>query len=649
MMRWFRAFILAGGCIPSLAAAQTASPSPAERQPAGLEDIVVTAQRREERLQDVAVWVRVITSAAVLRAQITDVVGIQRAAPNVNIKPFVGDPTDVHVAMRGVSFSDSNAAVDQPVGLYVDGVYVARGPGANFGMIDVERVEVLRGPQGTLFGRNTIGGAISITSRQPKDEFGGYVQGGAGNYDAYTLTGVVNLPVVKDKIALRFVGHHNERDGYARSAIDGRQLGSENVDFFRGSAKLNPSEDWEIVLQGDYTSSHSSPAWTTLVDPSALADAFEGIGSGGTQTAYQFIDPTTRRPAVRSQGGVSSESWGLVGTVTGQIGDSGTVKSITAYRSVARAIDNSDIDGTPFTIGTINWSRVTLTQFSQELQFYGKAMDDRLDWITGAYFFTESGKDGSRGFFLYPFFVPTQQLQQGDVKNENYSLFSQLSYAITDKVRLTAGLRYSHDSRAATLHTTNLTGDVQFVSCALAGASPPDCATPLPVKNYSYIPWTVGIDFKPRQDLLFYAKFSRGFRSGGFNLRASTPDLLIPFNPEKMEAYEAGMKGEFFDRHLRVNANFYYQDYSSIQLLRNMASPEGVASAIVQNVGKGRIYGVEGEVTASLGRLTLSGNFGTADSKYTSIEPGVAFRVGESFPESPKFTGYVAADYTVPA
>lgn len=240
-----------------------------------LTDIIVTATRREERLQSVPIAVTALSSEMLKERQITSVDALQRAAPNIYIAPFTDASTQL-VTIRGISTGDNIATLDPATGVYLDGSYIARATGNNLGFIDVQRVEILRGPQGTLFGRNTIGGAINIVTNQPTDMFEGWIKAGVGNFGLRNLTGVVNLPL-SDRLAVRLVGNHNQHDGYARSSVTNVELNDTNDDYFRGAARLELDDAWSIILAGDYSSHKASGQWMTQYVPFARG---RGRGTG---------------------------------------------------------------------------------------------------------------------------------------------------------------------------------------------------------------------------------------------------------------------------------------------------------------------------------------------------------------------------------
>lgn len=641
-----------GRTVPAAASQLIAPPiahqTPPEEAPeAGqLSEIIVTAQRREENLQDVPVAVSAIGGEMLAQNQIGDVSSLQRLAPSLTVAPF-GDATTPLLSIRGQVAQDIVASVDPAVGVYVDGVYLGRATGANLAFLDVERVEVLRGPQGTLFGRNTIGGAISITPNHPTDRFEGNITARYGNFDAYGLAGVVNLPLAEG-IAARVVASHSQRDGFARSSVTGAQLNSENLEYVRASLKADLAPDWDLLLSGDFSDSRNSGQWITLINTYPIANTLAGIVSGGTQTADQYLDPFTRRPAVSTSGPFTSRNWGASAILSGGFGPV-NVKSITAYREVRRGLDNFDQDGTPFDLLQIVFNDSRQHQFSQELQVYGKAIDDRLDWIGGAYYFTETGRDTVANRFLFPL-NPAIGITDARATNRNFALYGQLTFALTDRLAAFAGIRYARDTRRLDIFSRTATGSADnVIGCAVTTASLPDCLLALPTKTFEYAPFSLGLNYKPSDSSLLYAKWSRGFRSGGYNSRGSSADSLLPFDPEQVDSYEIGGKFEIA-RRIRINAAFYQSDFDKMQLLAGVGVSGAAVVAINQNAGRSRIRGMELEGEAAFGRLRLNGALAITDAKFRKLLPNVINLVLDSpIPFTPKTTFTLGADYSIPA
>lgn len=613
-----------------------------------LNEVVVTAERRSERLQDVPISVTALTEQEMHKLQLSDVSSLRRVAPGLSVLPYSGDNQSAVFSMRGMFYTDNLAAVDPPVGLYVDGVYIPRATGGNLGMIDIDRVEVLRGPQGTLFGRNTIGGAINIIPKKPSDRFEGWVQGSYGNFDAWNLQGVVNAPLTED-LAVRVVGSHNERGAVARSTITGQPLNNDNSNFVRGEAAYNIGSNWNLLMSGDYThTAYKGSQWITPVQvfgTGTVASLIKTV-SGGTDNAANYNNMEfNRNSPTNSTGGYDGTIWGTGATLAGTFDDI-TFKSIVAYRRIRRNVDNYDADGTPYQLVQQLRFDETNSERNAEFQLFGKSFDKRLDWILGAYYFRETGEQLSETRFLVPF-VKSVTVTDGAVDNTSTSLYGQATYSVTERLRVTAGVRGVEDRRFLDSRNYNETSALLFASCAVPGAASPTCSV-LRNARFRYVPFTTGLDYKLNDMSMIYGKFSRGYRAGGFNMRGTNTFQLTPFGPEQLDSVEVGSKTELWDRRLSINLAAYHSKYTSIQLSHNVATSASTITQVINNVGEATVDGGEAEVTGVLGNLLLSTAFSYTHGHYTSLLPGVSTTLGTPFPYTPKFTSLLGIDYNVP-
>jgi iron complex outermembrane receptor protein len=624
---------------------------------AGIEDIVVTANRREERLQDVPVSISAFGTRELEKLQIRDLSGLGRIAPSLTVSRSQADRTSIVVTLRGLVQVDQVTAIDPAVGIYIDGIYTARNTGGNSQLIDLQRIEVLRGPQGTLFGRNTIGGAVNIVPNKPNGEFGGYTELKVGNYNLVNGSAVLNLPISQE-LAFRVAGSLYARGGFARNGVTGSDLANLRSQFVRAQLRYEPAPGWEVLLSGDYSHNSSDGEWATLIG----ADVATAAATLAQLAPY--VNPYARVVYPTFSTGFSGHLGGASATVTGQLG-AATVKSITAYREAAKTYGAVDFDATPYNVQGQLGGFSSQHQWTQELQLYGKALANRLDWIVGAFYFRERGTDNNLNISSAPIVIPpTQLIPRGQTIATNKSLgaFAQITYTIVDSLRLTAGIRYTRDTRAITaqngflLYATGLQ-----VQCGIARAGPlPDCSFTPPAATFDYFPFSVGLDYKIDRTLL-YAKFSRGFRSGGFNGRgngssvntalAAAASVATPFLPERVSSYEAGIKSDIFDGHLRLNLSVYHAEYSQIQV-RQLISPPPPATltSYIVNGGNARFNGYELEATALLGPLSVHASTAYTDPKYTKLNVGIVTPTLDSrFILVPAHTASVAADYAVPS
>ena len=630
----------------------TKGQSPASRARPILEEVVVTAQRREEPLLDVPISASVLSSVEIERLQLDRVSTLQYATPNLTVTPYPGTQTRVTVGMRGQVEPELFPTLDPAVGLYLDGVYIARMSGANLDLIDMERVEVLRGPQGTLFGRNTIGGAINLIPYRPTSEFSGLVMAGAGNYDRRDLTAIVNVPLSGDEYALRLTASRKEHDGYGRNVLLDQDLNAGATDFARVQLNVAPADRWDLNLSFDFTRIDTPRNLLTLLaafPPNTLVPAARG---NPTDSLTNYEHPFARNIEANRVGTADADVGGASGTLTIDLGGL-TMKSITAYRWLQSNDDNLDLDGTPYDLFTIHERYERQHQVSQELQAYGDALGDRFTWIGGLYYFDEHGTFSQRIGAIAPItLLEAISLPRGTVSNDSIAAYAQLTYAIAPALRITLGARYNRDRRQLTSSNARILGVTE--TCTLAPSVidvPGVCRASLPTRTFSYVPYTFAIDFEPIDAAMIYAKASRGYRAGGYNLRGTTEVDLDTFEPEQVTAYEVGAHAELLEQRLQLNLAAYRSIFDDIQLVERIPGPDGALPLpLTQNGGEARIDGGEIEIIALLAVLRLAGTVGITDAKYTDLDPRVVDVTSDSkFLQTPDATASIAADLPIMA
>ena len=685
-----------GAATIAMAIALCAQPALAQTQPAaenaGVGEIIVTARRTSENLQTTPVAVTALSSDMLVRAQINDVSQVQQMVPSISFSQATAQPGSATIGLRGQSSTDALLTIDQAVGLYLDGVYIARSSGGLLNLVDVERVEVLRGPQGTLFGRNTTGGALNLVSKQPTGKFEGSLRGRYGNYNAKELTAVVNLPIAGDTVAARLVYQHSDHDGYAKNLTDGKEVGGDNVEFVRGTLRIAPeSLPVKLTVAGDYTDRKTSGQIVDIIGArtnnpvsGAAFGAFAipgrcvtlvspacAVNNGSTIQSYVGGDPFQVNLAPGVYG--NATTWGVSATTEVTLGDNVDFKSITAWRDL-ETHSLSDNDGTPYylsggipnilatipgrTIGQGNhiWQR----QFSQELQLTGKAFDNKLSWIVGAFYFKESGEDLSLSASNQPSATAAGQIvgvNRGEVENSSRAAFGQLTFEVVDGLRFTGGARYTKDKRALTSRNGSLTNlGAGTFACTVTASLVADAASCRSVKQqstYDYWSYTFGPDWQVSSDLFLYAKVSRAYRAGGWNLRTLIPGARNDFDPEKVTDFEVGTKIDLLDRNLRLNVAAYHTSYKNIQRsIQSVVGTPPVLSNVTTNAASARINGIEIEMVATpTSNLRLNATFGYTDAKHTVYFDGATppnNLVATPFVLTPKTTFSAGFDYTIP-
>jgi iron complex outermembrane recepter protein len=632
------------------ACAQNASAA----EPPALQEIVVTAQRRAEREQDVPIAITTLSGSQLVNTQVDTVQGLARLTPSMVNFVTEGDPYALALSLRGVPVKSLNIGVDPTVGTYIDGVYLARTNGSGLGLVDMERAEVLSGPQGTLFGRNTIGGALNLTTQKPTEEFGGSITAEAGDYNTRNVLGVLNLPVSGDRLDARIVYDHQQHDGYSHNLFLGQRQNDLDSNYVRGSLLARLGENWTVHVSGDYGhyNAASQEVHVDYLSATAAVNALPLFGANPTDNLNRYVGGDIHNSYTPINPPIDASNYGAQGTITGDLG-AVTVKSISAWRGMSSSTP-TDQSGIPYAALELPLAFNDQHQFSQELQAYGKALDARLDWITGLYYFREKGISNFDDYALYPI-LKSGTFVQGAVVNANKGAFVQVSYKVAPKLRLTAGVRYSDDERSivrqayVTAAVTNARTALCYLSISYSYNAA--CVQPEQTVSYHYFPFTFGADYHVGDEALLYAKVSRGFHSGAFPVTGGAdPDLYPPVHPEKLTSPEIGAKSEWFDHRLRVNGDVYYSDYSGVQATVTEPSAYG-PQPLLKNWGDARIVGGELQMTAVLNRLQLGANLGWLHGEWTSgpLFTGVPGSIEPKQPYLfvPSFTSSLNGDYSL--
>jgi iron complex outermembrane receptor protein len=629
----------APGAVLAQAQPETVSTEAPQQAEPPLATVVVTSQRREQALQDVPAAVSAISGAELQSRQIVDVKALSGNAPSLVIVDTPVGKNNMIVGLRGITPTSISSNNDPTVGVYVNGVYYARTAGANSALIDMESVEVIRGPQGTLFGRNTIGGALNMTTKAPRQKFEGSLAAGAGNYGQRSLSGMLNLPL-GEKVAARLVVDDLKRDGYGRTDILNQELGDENRRYYRASLRLRPLAPLLVDLTYDkFTSDAASQVWiVNYFDPAIAAASLAPIAAyrqDGGYTSHAGFNPRNTTDVNNS---TATLRWNA---------EWATVKSISAYRQLA-TVSGYDLDATPVFVNQLQRYGVSGHQLTQELQVYGNALENRLDWITGAYYFREALRDSS--LVTTPSGAATLgRLNEFDSAQTSASVFGQLTYAVLPRLRATAGARLVKDTRSVNYYAPRYLVEtgvplVGAAGCALAaaGLDQGGCHY-VPAKLHAdYIPWTLGMDYKLGDGTLLYGKVSRGFRSGGYQPGGATNRFgYTPFDKEQVISYEAGSKMELFQRRLRLNLATYLAKYHDIQQITPQFPPGSTTTiSSVLNAGNATVKGIELDAQLRLADLTLAATFGRTDPAFDNGP-----FAGLSFVTTAKTTYSLAADY----
>lgn len=598
----------------------------------GLEEVIVTAQKRVESLQDTPLAVSAMNEQELRSYGIENLSDLSATVPSLQSYDFPTTSNNVALYMRGMGNPDSQTlTIDNPVGIYIDGVYMARTSGALLDILDLERVEVLRGPQGTLYGRNSTAGAVNFISAKPSEEFGGKLTAGIGNFGAWNVGASLDLPL-SDNFRTKVAVMQSSIDGWVENTGANDVQGAASEDFnmkeqsaVRFAAQWTPSDTVTIDYTYDYTDLES----TGMFYQGAVRDQTGAIVvpldqlKRSEDTPYRHVLPTS--PAENSGHGL---------TVSFDLNDNMTLKSITGYREMEeRAIQNW---GTVLFFATdVDWETEAL---SQELQLTGTAADGALNYIVGLYYFKEDGKKAETQYAI-PFdamgipqgidallpslannsvFVGGSNLGQAsfDTEVESKAVFAQATYSVADNFDVTAGVRYTEDERSALRagggfnclnDQTGLPRDTSVSFCS--GLNEID---------YDNVDWVLVGDWQINDAMSVYARVATGFRAGGSAERAI--NFTQTFEPETAISYELGFKSELADRRVRLNAAIYQTTLEDYQLTIN--GPTAQTSALVEvfNVGEATFEGIELDITALLWEgATFSLNYSYLDSELDDL------------------------------
>jgi iron complex outermembrane receptor protein len=612
-----------------------------------LEEIVVTAERREASLQSVPVPVTAITAEALTNKQVTEARDLARFAPSLKMFNNITTPTNLSPSLRGSLQQDASLVVaESPFGIYVDDVYIARLNGNNITLADIERVEVLRGPQGTLYGRNTLAGAIKFVSRSPGEDSWRDVSVGVGNFDQRRISFSTG-GALADGWGGSFSALYTNKGAqfYNRNPSKADDVGEETSWASRAKIRYTGSENLEVTGSISVANSTNDggqliPASTPSVSSNRQFTSDDLVPQFGR---YVLNTPNGPRP-----NGLKNYPEGETRQTIGALNigydfGAATLRSITGYVKTDDYFTN-DFSGNGNVMAA---NKAIAEQWSQEIQILGST--DRLNYLIGVYFFDEDGtQDFNWNSWLGFPGSPILPISFSSIKanTKSTSLFAQFDYKATDALKLTAGVRYTEDKKTFRLNWNSLLG------------APPALIN---LQNtYSEVTPRIGLDYTlPASgnvdSMLLYFSAASGFKSGGYNGIAifNPDDARSAYFPEKNWTYEAGIKTDLLGNRLRINANYFLAKADDLALNATVLV-NGLASFPVQNSGKATIKGLEAEITAVPTdglTLFLSGTF-AMDGKYDSLNPTsaparapTAFGVNPVVPQTPNFSFTVGFDY----
>jgi iron complex outermembrane receptor protein len=628
-----------------------------------LDEIIVTTTKREESAQDVPFSVTPITAEMIENASILDITDLGFLVPNVQLQAVSTFPGFATLSIRGVGAgANSIRSIDPAVNIFSDGIVLASQIGAQLDLFDVETVEVLRGPQGVFFGRNSTGGAVALRTGKPTKDFNGRVKLAAGSDGMLGAEFIVQGSLgdtVRAKLAMKyyeFDGYFEDKNGGTFVPAEFNPLGTEpgtptqqqakqSSIFIKPTITFEPSDSFNLTLFMQYYKDDGGAGSTQayldpdLPDPPML-------------TSFGYTPPTDQFEVNHDLVGLGElEFTQLVVDADWDVG-AGTITSITGFRDLDM-LNSIDVDGTPFLLIHFPENEETASQFSQEFR-YITDLTDNVDLLLGLFYMESdmsvieqrefTGLTAGRDHFDFNYIRSDWTQDQSST-----AVFGNLRFALADKWTASVGVRYTEEDKD--IDVSRLQG------CAGPGFT--GCATnrDLAGESWSNTAPRLGLELRPHEDLLYYLTWTRGFRSGNFNARAGSPAQLGPADPEQSDQVEIGMKGDFLDDTLRANIAVFYTKYDEIQRITN-GDIGGVPVQLLRNAAEATIPGVEVELTwIATDALTLRGSFGWIDpqfDKFTGLEmdmePGLtpedeALAVLLDFERIPKFEYTLVGDY----
>lgn len=615
----------------SAALAQTAAlPPPAPQETFAIDEVVVTAQKRSENLQDVPLTLSVFGAKEIEQARIVQVQDVANRTPGLNFDTFPS--SQPRPTLRGIGSSDRGAAGDPSVSVFIDEVYYGRPSAVAFDAFDVERIEVLKGPQGTLLGKNVVGGALSIINRKPQAE--GFDAGASvtvGNYARLEGAGFVNASLAGGKAAVRLSLSARNHDGYTKNAFAGGAAEDQATDSGRLQLLLQPNDAFSAILAVDGTRDrgNSDARHVAQVDPSVPASALWRIN--GQRDEYY----------AENNGRNDRNTWGVRANLTWDL-SAFSLTYIGSYRELTYQY-SEDFDGGNPTIYALNFRGGQ----DEESRFYSHEIraaalpSSKLRWVAGAYYF---GADTQRTDSLLadiksrptpPATYAAKDLFHQDAQTASWALFGDATWPVTDRINVFGGLRYSKDQKDYALNNLDSTALLRAATRYSIDTS----------HDWAKLTWRIGGDFSPSDNLMLYGVVSTGFKSGGYQDTPSTASSAVtPFNPENATLYELGAKATLLDRRLTWNTSIYQTDYKDLQV----RSTRGF-DTVTTNAGTARIRGLETALDARFGeRLRVSGSYAYTDGKFLELADRGQDRSGNRMTRSPKHKITLSPSYIQP-
>jgi len=679
--------LMAAASVIALGSVTTAQAQTAPAGGVALQEVVVTARKRAERVQDVPITIAAQTGEQLAQSAIRSVGDLSAITPGLQTMRTTTNAASGEFILRGFTQADNILGADQPVTVYIDNVFNEGASGLlGAKLYDIDRVEVLKGPQGTLFGRNSTGGAVQIFTKSPVNHFEAEVLGGLSNHPhgGARLAGFVNLPL-NDKAALRVTAEYDKVGGWARvnhtaqsdsllpnpppvAAGTSRTSAGGNKSYMvRAGLKLEPVDHLHVMLRGSYNRlvAEAMPLDNLAFTPggpahleAALDLQGKTLAEGGLLNAATLgaaavaLNAAINSPDQMTFNGASSgetvTSYRGSGEITYDLSDNVSIRSITGWRRL-RSGQQADVDATQFVL-IHSFHSKRFTEISQELQVNANLLDNRLKLVGGGYYYNAKGHDLFYSAVLYLLQGRRTSTAAPSIKRNAPAVYGQGTFAVLPNLNITGGLRYTWDRQ--TMRQQGVVYSDYFVTPIACNI--PDPTLPCDVSHKAKskaLSWLASIDYKPIPDVMLFFKATRGFKSGGNQSRVSSDAASnVPYDPEFVTEYEGGVKSEWFDHRLRVNASYYVDKFDNAQKLITTLAPSGAFVATIQNVASATIQGADAESQLSVTeRLTVGGTLGYMKGTYNrylvqGVDVGDAFR----FFRLPKWSYTVWGNYKQP-
>ncbi|CAH0990574.1 Pesticin receptor [Sinobacterium norvegicum] len=600
----------------AMASVGLTSAAMAQNNTPALEEVVVTAEKREASLQDTPISIAAFDQTELDKYRIENIGDLEGMTPNLSITPFPTSRSSLVVFIRGIGNNDSQTTQDPAVGIYMDGVYVGRSTGLTTDVAALERIEILRGPQGTLYGRNTTGGAINYVTTKPTQEFGFQQKVSGGNNDYWQSVTTVDSGEVIDGLTskLTFLKSHN--GGWVENTGSGNDFGEEEKTAGRVAISFAPTEELSFDYGYDYSENTGPQQFY--------------------QTTWSSVGPYQ---AKRQDKGAWAEDvedsntkvYGHSLTASYDLG-AAVIKSITAYRNLDESIIQ-DYSGQSFAPGFRVNIDVNHEQWSQEFQLLGD-IGDNINYVTGLYYYKEKALEQEYDTAPLPptYAVGVVENRYIQSRNEALAAYGQMTYSFNEMIDLTAGLRYTEDKREASKDSINFTQQH-------SGS-----------ETYSNINPSLTLNVHWMDDVSTYAKVVNGYKSGGFNARSTEEGFQKPFDEEELWSYELGLKSMLLDDRVRLNAAVFYNDYSNMQI-QQITDNTKIFLTDVFNAGEATTQGIELDVTAMIIEgLSVTANYAYLDAEFDKVsdgQSGADVTSSYTMPYAPENSYNISLDHTL--